>query len=384
MRFFLFFLLSFSLSAQDSAKARLIIRKLCSTEFSGRGYVNDGCNKAASYLNNQFKELGLIPFKTNSYTQFYFTPVNTFPGKIELKINGKNLVPGYDFIVSPESKGIKTKGKIVQKDSSTFLLAGKEKETTVVIKKEKKLTWSVSTAPSSYCGILIKNDAFPEKPESLELNIEQKFVSKYKLQNIVGFVKGKEVPDSFIVISAHYDHLGKMGKSTYFPGANDNASGTALLLLLAEYFSSHPSRYSIAFMAFSGEEAGLLGSKYYTENPLFPLKQIRFLINLDLLGTGEEGATIVNATVHPNEFQTLNTINNEGKFLKQLKQRGKAQNSDHYFFTEKGVPAFFMYTMGGVSHYHDVYDIEKTLPLTEINDCFLLIRSFVKNLDKSE
>ena len=115
-------------------------------------------------------------------------------------------------------------------------------------------------------------------------------------------VKGTAQPDSFIFITAHYDHLGGMGKDTYFPGANDNASGDALLLSLAKYYVAHPAKYSIGFILFAGEEAGLVGSKYYTENPIVPLKNIRFLINTDLAGTGDEGITVVNATEFPNEF----------------------------------------------------------------------------------
>ena len=178
-------------------------------------------------------------------------------------------------------------------------------------------------------------------------------------------VKGTALPDSFIFITAHYDHLGGMGKDTYFPGANDNASGDALLLSLAKYYAAHPAKYSIGFILFAGEEAGLVGSKYYTENPIVPLKQIRFLINTDLAGTGDEGITVVNATEFPNEFALMNKINDEYKYLVKINPRGKAANSDHYFFTEKGVPAFFFYTLGGIKAYHDVFDKASTLPLNE-------------------
>ena len=125
---------------------------------------------------------------------------------------------------------------------------------------------------------------------------------------------------------------------------------------------------------FSGEEAGLLGSKYYSEHPLFPLSKIKFLTNLDLLGTGSEGIMAVNATVYKTQFEKLDSINNQKKYVTQIKQRGKVANSDHYWFSEKGVPCFFIYTLGGVTFYHDIYDLEKTLPLTDYVDvCKLLI-----------
>ena len=134
------------------------------------------------------------------------------------------------------------------------------------------------------------------------------------------------------------------------------------------------------FRSLAGEEIGLLGSKYFTERPLLPLKSIRFLINTDLAGTGEEGITVVNATEFPNEYALLNTVNDQNKFLVKINARGKAANSDHYFFTEKGVPAFFFYTLGGIKAYHDIFDKPETLPLNEHEDLFKLIVQFNKKL----
>ena len=79
-------------------------------------------------------------------------------------------------------------------------------------------------------------------------------------------IKGTLFPDSFFVFTAHYDHLGTMGASVIFPGAHDNASGVAFLLDLARHFSSTPPPYSLIFLFLSGEEAGLKGSLYASEN----------------------------------------------------------------------------------------------------------------------
>jgi Zn-dependent M28 family amino/carboxypeptidase len=138
----------------------------------------------------------------------------------------------------------------------------------------------------------------------------------------------------------------------------------------------NPQPFTIGFICFAGEEAGLIGSKYFTENPLLPLKSIRFLTNTDLAGTGEEGITIVNATEFPKEFAYMNEVNDQNKLLVKINARGKAANSDHYFFTEKGVPAFFFYTMGGITAYHDVFDKAATLPLNEHEDLFKLVVKF--------
>ncbi|HAZ92865.1 MAG TPA: aminopeptidase, partial [Chitinophagaceae bacterium] len=149
---------------------------------------------------------------------------------------------------------------------------------------------------------------------------------------------------------------------------------------LARYYAQNPQPYSMAFIAFAGEEAGLIGSKYFTENPLVPLTSIRFLLNTDLAGTGTNGITVVNATEFPKEFAWMNQVNDENKLLVKINSRGKAANSDHYFFTEKGVPSFFFYTLGGVTAYHDIYDRAEALPLNEFEDLFKLIVLFNNKL----
>jgi hypothetical protein len=106
------------------------------------------------------------------------------------------------------------------------------------------------------------------------------------------------------------------------------------------------------------------------------------VLNLDLEGTGDEGITVVNATEFPRAFSLLNEANDEGKFLAKINARGKAANSDHYWFTEKGVPALFLYTLGGIKAYHDVFDRAETLPLTEYEDLFKLIVKFNDKLMK--
>jgi aminopeptidase YwaD len=203
---------------------------------------------------------------------------------------------------------------------------------------------------------------------------------QHEAQNVIGYIEGTEHPDSFIVFTAHYDHLGRMGADTYFPGANDNASGTSMLLQMAAYYSLNPPKYSIAFICFAGEEAGLLGSSYYVENPVFPLEQIRFVINMDIFGTGDEGITVVNAKDHPNEFATLNRINASKSYLTKIKSRGQTQNSDHYPFSTKGVPAVFIYTMGGIKAYHDIFDKSETLSLDAYESLFRLLRDFTDQL----
>jgi aminopeptidase YwaD len=358
--------------SQDAAYAKKLVDTLTSAAFWGRGYTNDGMSKAADFIAAQFAAYGVQPMKGKNYKQNFSYPANIFPNKMEVAINGKELVPGKDFIVSPESRGIKAVGALVQKDTAQFIDA----EPRVVVVLKDKLTWSVEQVQQDYTVIFVDKKSLSSAPASIKVNIDASFNKSFKAANVCGMVAGKVKPDSFVVVTAHYDHLGGMGKDTYFPGANDNASGISLLLSLAKYYAANPPAYSVAFIAFAGEEAGLVGSKYFTENPLLRLKSVRFLTNVDLVGTGIDGITVVNATEYANEFALLNKINEANKYLLKINARGKAANSDHYWFTEKGVPAFFLYTLGGIAAYHDVFDKAATLPLTEFTDLFNLIVSF--------
>ena len=363
--------------SQDIVLTRKILDTLTSKTMWGRGYTNNGLGKAADFISAQFEAYGLSPMDGKTFKQPFSFPVNTFPGNMELKINGKVLTAGKDFIITAESAGNRASSKLEQKDSTVFRSA----EEKIVIVLKDKLTWGVSNQQADYTGIEILKNVV-KNPEYIDLNIENRFIADFKAQNICGLVKGITKPDSLLVLTAHYDHLGGMGKDTYFPGANDNASGISFLLSMAKYYAAHPAPYSIAFICFAGEEAGLLGSKHFTEHPLIELNKIRFLINLDMVGTGETGITVVNATICPKEFALLNQINKAHEYLIKINPRGKAANSDHYFFTEKGVPAFFIYTTGGIKAYHDIYDRPGTLPFTEYNDLFNLFVNFNRELMK--
>ena len=215
-----------------------------------------------------------------------------------------------------------------------------------------------------------------------EGEVDTQLVHNYPTQNLAAIIKGSARPDSFLVVSAHYDHLGTMGKHTYFPGANDNASGVALLLELAAHYARPENRpaCSVVFLLFGAEEAGLVGSAYFVQHPLVPLASIKFLLNLDLLGTGEEGATVVNGRVHEAAFTRLTALNAAGHYLPRLTARGRAANSDHYPFSEAGVPAFFLYTRGGSQAYHDINDRPAALSLAGFAGAYGLARDFLDGL----
>jgi aminopeptidase YwaD len=246
----------------------------------------------------------------------------------------------------------------------------------------QKLTASLSAEQSSQIRLQLLTSRWRQDLPLLTIDVEASLKHRYPTQNIVGYLPGRIQSDSFLVVTAHYDHLGQMGSHTYFPGANDNASGTAMLLELAAYYAQpeHQPCYSLVFIAFGAEEAGLVGSRYFVEHPLIQLSRIRFLVNLDLLGTGDEGVTVVNGREFLSQFQLLQRLNESQRAVPSLAARGRAANSDHFPFSELGVPAFFLYTRGGITGYHDVHDRAETLPLTAFANVFGLLRAFLNAL----
>jgi len=414
-------LLSATCIAQDLDYARSIVSKLASPELSGRGYVNQGDQMAAEYIAAEFEKIGLEKFR-KSYFQRFTTSVNTFPSTVQLRVGDRTLSPGAEFLIEPGSPSVsgvfpvlplKVHNILNQEIFSDFLRSTSGKfllfsefdrnlydaedlkriddvlnflkyhpdnpSAGTLISNGNKLTWSASSFQYAKPTFTVRSEMIDESVNEVEVLVESKLVERYKTQNVAGYVEG-ENQDSLVVFIAHYDHLGMMGTDAIFPGANDNASGIAMLLNLAKYYKVNKPKYNTAFIAFAGEELGLLGSKHFVENPLFDLDKIKFLINFDISGTGDEGIQVVNGSVYQKQFDRLVKINEEKNLLPQVKIRGAACNSDHCMFDSKGVPNFFIYTLGGIQAYHDIYDKAETLPLTKFEDYFKLIVEFVQGL----
>ena len=247
----------------------------------------------------------------------------------------------------------------------------------IIFTEEKKLTHTINTELDDF-NSLIFIDSVIQNKEQLEIEANHHWIENFPCKNIIASVKGKNT-DSFIVYSAHYDHLGMQGEAI-FPGASDNASGVSMIMNLATYFAKNKPNYTTYFILFSGEEAGLLGSNYFTSHPTFAIEKIKMLVNIDIMGNAEKGITVVNGEVYKPQFNLLSSINAENHLLPEIKSRGKAANSDHYFFSEKGIPAIFIYSMGGQGYYHDIYDKAEALQFTHYEKMFTLLLEFGKRL----
>ena len=173
-------------------------------------------------------------------------------------------------------------------------------------------------------------------------------------QNIVGVVEGTDprLRMEYVVVGAHYDHIGmgdenSLASSTepmiHF-GADDNASGTAGIIELAAAFKRRPAKRSIVFMAFSGEEKGLLGSKHWVSNPTLPLGQIVAMVNLDMIGRLTNGKLNVQGTGTSPIWPRVIDSAKAGLPLTVTTTADGFGPSDHSSFTAKNIPVLFYFT----------------------------------------
>ena len=355
------------LTAQNEDYARKILKTLCSPEFHGRGYAFGGDSLAAEYLCGEFKSLGIKPIM-----QPFALTANVFDKDAYIVAGKDTLKAGRDFVVNPANQSVNCnikfskdfrKSDSMQVSDITLFAVDKLPPQGIADHQNKNAKFYVSKA-------LIHN----KKRASVHLDAQLKH--GYITHNIIGIIPGET--DTFKVITAHYDHVGTLGRDVYFPGAHDNASGTAMVMDLAREFANmSPQHYSLAFILFSGEELGLFGSYYYTRNPYFPLSKIKTLINLDMLGSGDEGIMVVNGSVLKDEFDFLVNINNTNNYVPKIQSRGEAANSDHYFFYKKGVKSLYIYTLGTYKEYHNIYDRAEIIPMPAYNGIFNLVKDFV-------
>lgn len=213
----------------------------------------------------------------------------------------------------------------------------------------------------------------------IEIRLRQeKSVRSLVGENVLGYVEGTdpELKDELVIITAHYDHLGKRGDDIYF-GADDNASGTTTVLEVAQAFAEAKRRgwgprRSVLIMLVSGEEKGLLGSQYYAEFPIFPLENTIANVNVDMVGRvdpkhEEQGNNDYIYVIGSNRLSTdLHQINEEANAQYTQLELDYTYNaeddpnryyyrSDHYNFAERGIPAIF-YFNGTHQDYHRTSD----------------------------
>ena len=403
------------LNAQDLAHYKKVVKELSSAKYQGRGYAADGANKAGRYLAKEFARVGADevicqPFKLD---------INTFPGKMDISVDGKKFIPGEDFTLREFAPGIKGEYKLYYIDTLNYNpqkifadLALPENKGAFVVcdfmftykhsadfrRMQSKsecanagliYTWEAPLKFYKAYGekvsekpiIWVKPD-FPTDAKQIKLDIENEFLKDYECFNVIAKVEGKR-HDKCYVFTAHYDHLGKLGKKTFYAGAHDNASGTAAIVTLAAHYAKNQPEYDMYFIAFSGEDANLRGSEWYANNPIVPLNQIKYLINLDMIADNNPEQYCEVSDEGMKGFELMEQINGEKRYFKKLDRQELAGNSDHYPFAQRNVPCIFFMNEDGdaFKYYHTIHDTWQNAIFVNFEPTVKLIMDFIQRYE---
>ncbi|MCC2545650.1 M28 family metallopeptidase [Hymenobacter sp. BT175] len=211
----------------------------------------------------------------------------------------------------------------------------------------------LTAAGQSYDALYAAANKPGFKPSPLGLSVSTAIENKIKRtasRNVAAVLPGSKRADEYIVYTAHWDHLGTgtviEGDSIY-NGAIDNASGCAALLAIAKAFTQlpEPAGRSILFLAVTGEEQGLLGSKYYAEHPLFPLTKTVANLNMDALGANGpmRDVTVIGYGQSELDAYARDAAGEQGRYVlpDQHPEKGSFYRSDHFSFAKVGVPALY-------------------------------------------
>ncbi len=345
--------------ADDSlATLRLLQREviqLC--HYAGRGYVRQGAARAAQYLAKRFRALGYC-VKGDTFA---------FPIRLvrqaKLTWDGKPAHLGVDFwpdAGSPSIRGIWPLDSVPRPGAAWLvpeslslrkaLQLGQRAQVALLVCPQPKVNAAYAQKPLPIPVLYVRGQPSALRL-SLRLQVHSQTVQAY---NVMAYPCSDPKPDW--IVGAHYDHLGAVGR-TVFWGANDNASGVAVLLALAQRLKGA----SVWFVAFGAEEVGLLGSFYFVERHASDLSGLHGMLNLDLMGFGEKGVAVVGGADQPHFWARVDSVRQVVGWQGEILLRPNAPNSDHYPFRLKGFPALFFYLMGGPGYYHDPLDRPKTL-----------------------
>jgi hypothetical protein len=336
---------------------------LASDSFKGRGNFSPGLIKAADYIALEFAKANLQPLM--GFFDFQI-PFNAGTGKTisrdKLMWNKNQLQQDRFFYFTtekfPESKSltdfrvIEIKGKLADtvlyqywNEADNILIwwnQNTSKDTKEVLSKLP----IPGISPFSNVLVVVSN----ERPETVEIETNPEY-RKNILFNIVGVLPGKTKPGEIVIFSAHYDHIGvnrSLKSDSIFNGANDNASGVAAMLSLAEYYSfKNDNERTILFCAFAGEELGMLGSYDFAE--LMKPTVIKAMLNLEMLGKNSTGSLGEFFITGEKQSNLKNIFSKEFKKQKE-KIANEPEGSDLFFrsdnfpFAKKGVPAHSIMT----------------------------------------
>lgn len=405
-------------------------------DMEGRETGTAGERKAAEYIENQFKAMGLEPGNKGSY-RMYFDVYQDSLLDAKLEVNGQSYNLDKDFNVANIASNnnstlrlsevvfigsgasvdsvrnmnlagkavilmgnaapggnrlfttLQTKGLAaiisVQKNYPRSTVANRKGNQSIsgfrraISPQQFTISENVARAifGSDYDNAKANNMLIKTYTANVLMDVKKTTLTQNS-SNVIALLPGSDLKDEYLVITAHYDHLGKRGDSIIYYGADDDGSGTVSVIELAEAFTKAKTegkgpRRNIVFMTVSGEEKGLWGSDYYSSHPAFPLEKTTANLNIDMIGRSDSSRKVGDSLNYvyvvgddklSSELRTISEGVNK-KYLKmELDYKFNDPNdrnriyfrSDHYNFAKAGVPIIFYYDGMLGADYHRATD----------------------------
>jgi aminopeptidase YwaD len=429
---------AFSQKLSKSDKATIAnlkthIAYLADDKLEGRRAGSEGEKLAREYISDQFKTIGILPKGTESYYQaFEINDGKEINPTTYFTVNGKNLEAIKEFFPFPFSaeKTLEASPAIaIQEPDMPWFIDLKEilaenKQNPHFDLNEYIRTNSKKAYEKGASAVILYNTSadndnlvFNPKDKSDLLRIPVIYVTKdaakkyftdvtatlnVKLKtdlgekkrtghNVVGYIDNGA--SSTVVLGAHFDHLGygedgnsmvRTGEKLIHNGADDNASGTAALIELARVLKKTKSKNNnYLFLAFSGEELGLFGSKYFVDNPTIDLKGANYMINMDMVGRlndSTKSLAIGGFGTSPQWASVINTQEKKLPFVIKIDSSGTGP-SDHTSFYRKDIPVLFFFT-GQHRDYHRPTDDAQRINYEGELHVIKYIERVINNLDK--
>jgi Zn-dependent M28 family amino/carboxypeptidase len=226
-------------------------------------------------------------------------------------------------------------------------------------------------------------------------NFEQPFsfnssTNTYNAVNVLGYIKGTEHTDKYIVLSAHYDHLGIIDGKT-FNGADDNASGVAALFAFAEYFKSHPPKHNVILASFDAEELGLKGAYHFADNSIIDLNKIVLNLNFDMISRSDSKELYAVGTRYSDVLKKIISSfdNNINEVELLIGHEGLdnlddwTNSSDHAAFHKKNIP-FIYFGVPDHKDYHKSTDVYESIDQQFTIDAIQTLLNVFTQLDAKE
>jgi Peptidase family M28 len=364
---------------------------LAADDMQGRQVFTSGIDKAADFIKKEFKDAGLkpLPGSKDGFDQS-FTMLNPEATEISAIIDGTPIDNKNILVFSGNSSLTVTQADHYQKvyvnkgsDFRSVVFKYLDADQNVLILVDTSFTKNFKRLVRFHMHqfegngnrILILTDS---DPRQFSIQVNQK-TKKQSLTNIAGIIQGKSKPEEYVIFSAHYDHLGignpdAKGDSIY-NGANDDASGTTAVIMLAKYFSKiHNNERSIIFVAFTAEEIGEYGSAYFSK--IIDPEKVIAMFNIEMIGTeskwGKNSAYITGFDKSDmGEILQKNLSGSQFKFYPDpYPEQGLFLRSDNATLAKKGVPAHTISTskMDSEKYYHTQGDEVGTLDMKNMTE----------------